>query len=128
MYKILEIIPPKIRIEKEGKIYAGTFVVDSNFIDLHFSFGHFRLENPSSKKRRSSSTAHEGGLTAPMPGKVVKVLVTEESSVKKGDVLLILEAMKMEQKIVSPKEGIIKKIRYKEGDRVSQGEELIEIV
>jgi len=81
----------------------------------------------SNGKKRSKTQAHEGGLEAPMPGKIVKVLVKEKQTVQKGEILLILEAMKMEHKIVAPHDGKIRKIFYQEGERVSQGEELVEI-
>jgi len=62
-----------------------------------------------------------------MPGKVLKVFVTPGHQVKKGDPLMILEAMKMEHQIKSPIDGEVKKILFKEGERVSQDEELVEI-
>jgi 3-methylcrotonyl-CoA carboxylase alpha subunit len=127
MPKILEVAPPSLRVELDGKVVSGHFFVSPDFIDLHLPQGTFRFSNPSKKTRRAATAAHEGGLTAPMPGKVVKVLVKEGSEVKKGDLLMILEAMKMEHKVVSPKEGKVKSLRFREGDRVSQGEDLVEL-
>lgn len=103
------------------------YYISKDFIDLHLPEGNFRVYNPSSKKRKANKEQAEGGLTAPMPGKVVKIFVKEKDAVKKGDLLLVLEAMKMEHKINSPQTGKIKKIFFKENDRVSLGEELIEI-
>jgi 3-methylcrotonyl-CoA carboxylase alpha subunit len=125
--QFLEIRPPQLKIEIDGKTYSGSFFTTKNFIDLHLPFGSFRLENPHHKTRRISSAHPEGGLTAPMPGKVTKVLVQEGNTVKKGDLLMILEAMKMEHTILSPKDGVIKMLRFKENDRVSQGEDLVEL-
>jgi 3-methylcrotonyl-CoA carboxylase alpha subunit len=125
--KLLEIRPPQVKVEIDGETYFGSFFTTKNFIDLHLPFGTFRLENPHRKIRRASSAHPEGGLEAPMPGKVAKVLVQEGSLVKKGDLLMILEAMKMEHKILSPKDGVIKVLRFKENDRVSQGEDLVEL-
>ena len=64
-------------------------------------------------------------IKAPMPGLVLNVLATEGAEVKKGDNLLILEAMKMENMIKSPTDGIIKKIEVKQGDKVEKNEILV---
>lgn len=64
-------------------------------------------------------------IKAPMPGLVLSVLVTEGDEVKKGDNLLVLEAMKMENMIKSPTDGIIKKIEIKQGNKVEKNELLI---
>jgi pyruvate carboxylase subunit B len=68
-----------------------------------------------------------GAVTAPMPGKVLRVLVREGDRVSVGQGLLILEAMKMENEIPSPKDGVVKRILIKEGDTVDTGQPLIEI-
>ena len=71
--------------------------------------------------------AGEGVVTAPMPGKVLRVLVREGEQVKTGQGLIILEAMKMENEIPAPKDGVIKKIHVKEGDTVDTGQRLVQI-
>jgi len=69
--------------------------------------------------------AVKGGFMAPMPGKVVKVLVKDGESVKSGQALLVLEAMKMEQTTRSPRGGVVKKVLVREGDQVTVGQILI---
>ena len=59
-----------------------------------------------------------GRLTAMMPGRVVKVMANAGDSVKKGQPLIILEAMKMEHTIVSPKDGVVDRVAFKENDLV----------
>ncbi len=71
--------------------------------------------------------AGEGVVTAPMPGKILRILVKEGEQVKTGQGLLILEAMKMENEIPAPKDGVVKKILVKEGDTVDTGQALIEL-
>jgi 3-methylcrotonyl-CoA carboxylase alpha subunit len=66
-----------------------------------------------------------GALTAPMPGKIVKLMTRPDAKVKKGDPLLILEAMKMEHTIAAPADGTVKEIRYALGEQVLEGAELI---
>lgn len=64
-------------------------------------------------------------IKAPMPGLVLSILVAEGDEVKKGDSLLVLEAMKMENMIKSPTDGVIKKITIKQGNKVEKNEVLI---
>lgn len=65
-------------------------------------------------------------IKAPMPGMVLNVLVGEGSEVKKGDALIVLEAMKMENILKSPADGIIKKILAIKGKAVEKGQILIQ--
>lgn len=68
-------------------------------------------------------TAANGELvTAPMPGTVINIKVNKGGKVKKGDVLFILEAMKMESEIVAPIDGIVVKIIAAKGSSVSTGD------
>ncbi len=64
-----------------------------------------------------------GSLISPMPGRVRRLLVTDGARVKRGDVLLVLEAMKMEHAIRSPVDGIVR-LRVAEGDLVEAGVQL----
>lgn len=66
-------------------------------------------------------------LKAPMPGKILEVMVKTGDSVKAGDTLLILEAMKMQNAILASTKGIIKKVLVKEGDTTSKSDLLIEL-
>jgi 3-methylcrotonyl-CoA carboxylase alpha subunit len=66
-----------------------------------------------------------GSLSAPMPGRVVKLLVKAGARVAKGQPLLILEAMKMEHTITAPADGVVKEIHYGEGEQVLEGAQLL---
>jgi len=68
-----------------------------------------------------------GDISSPMPGKVVSVKVSVGDKVKKGDVLLVVEAMKMENEIHSPIDGVVQAVYVKEGDQVNPDECLIKI-
>jgi len=68
-----------------------------------------------------------GSLKAPMPGKVLRVDVKEGQHVKKGESILILEAMKMENAIKAPGDGMVKGIRVKAGEAVEKGEVMVEM-
>lgn len=78
-------------------------------------------------KKMKKAGAHSGGLASPMPGKIFKVLKEVGSEVKKGEAILILEAMKMEHSIRSDKDGKVKKINYKVGELVQGGVTLAEV-
>ena len=66
-----------------------------------------------------------GSLAAPMPGKIVAVMVKAGQKVEKGAPLVILEAMKMEHTIAAPADGVVKEIHYAPGEQVLEGAELI---
>ncbi|QBK24860.1 pyruvate carboxylase [Ureibacillus thermophilus] len=66
-------------------------------------------------------------IGATMPGTILKVVVSKGSPIKRGDHLLITEAMKMETTVQAPKDGVVKEIYVKEGDSISTGDLLIEI-
>jgi len=74
----------------------------------------------------SQAAAKEGNVavSAPMPGKILAVKAKEGDSVKAGDVLLVLEAMKMENDIVAPQDGVVASINVKVGDSVESGAKL----
>ncbi len=73
----------------------------------------------------SSQEAHGGRLTAPMPGKIIALNVGAGDSVKQGDVLLVMEAMKMEHSIQAPADGIVAELFFAVGDQVAEGAELV---
>jgi biotin carboxyl carrier protein len=69
----------------------------------------------------------EGGITAPMTGKIVSVKVKKGDLVETGQVLCIIEAMKMENEITAPKAGTVQEVNVAEGSPVSEGEVLLVI-
>lgn len=81
-------------------------------------------ERAESEKKTKSAL---GAVSAMMPGKIVSVAVKEGQSVKEGDVVCILEAMKMENELRAPKEGVIKKVHVSAGSNVEREEILMEI-
>ncbi|MEM1338164.1 MAG: biotin/lipoyl-containing protein [Bacteroidota bacterium] len=72
-----------------------------------------------------NAASQVGSIEAPMPGLILEVSVTEGQEVHEGDPLLILEAMKMENVITSPRDGIIKSIPVKQGEAVEKKHLLI---
>ena len=74
-----------------------------------------------------ASHAQHGGLTAPMNGSIVRILVEAGQAVEAGTALVVLEAMKMEHSIRAPHAGIVKALYCAEGDLVSEGSALVEL-
>ena len=66
-----------------------------------------------------------GGLTAPMPGRIVSVLVEPGQSVREGEAILVLEAMKMEHTLTAPADGTVEEVRFAPGDLVDEATELV---
>ena len=79
----------------------------------------------TSSNGAGTAAAVKGGVAAQIAGRILGIRVKVGDSVAKGDVLLLLEAMKMENEIKSPTDGIVKDIPVKEGDRVSEGQVLV---
>lgn len=75
----------------------------------------------------SSNQKKVESIKAPMPGLILKILVTEGQQIKKGDPVLILEAMKMENVFKAPADAIVKIIKYKAGEAVEKGAILVEL-
>ena len=75
----------------------------------------------------ASSQQHGGGLVAPMPGKVLETLVEPGETVQAGQALMVLEAMKMEHRIVAAHDGTVTAVHHQAGEQVSQGAVLLEL-
>lgn len=72
-----------------------------------------------------TASAGQEVIESPMPGNIWKILVKEGQEVKSGDVLLILEAMKMENEILAPRDGKVASITTSEGSAVNTGDKLV---
>jgi 3-methylcrotonyl-CoA carboxylase alpha subunit len=72
-----------------------------------------------------ATTEGAGHLTSPMPGTVVRVMAAAGDQVKRGQPLLVVEAMKMEHTIAAHADGVVKQVKFRAGDSVAEGVELI---
>jgi 3-methylcrotonyl-CoA carboxylase alpha subunit len=96
---------------------------------LHvFVGGHHRRFVPVDPMARAGQDdAGEDRLCAPMPGKVIAVHATAGQQVRRGQSLMVIEAMKMEHSIVAPHGGRVEEVRYRVGDQVAEGATLISL-
>jgi biotin carboxyl carrier protein len=98
--------------------------------DMHLWVGSVRygvrVRDPRSLRSRQGADDGKGPrkLVAPMPGKVVRVLVREEAEVEAGQGIVVVEAMKMQNEIKSPKKGVVRKLTASEGANVNSGDVL----
>lgn len=114
----------------ESFVYSG----DEGWqVLLHGTLYPALVEDEREKRLRAAAGGRiaergEFHLRAPMPGLVVAVLVNEGQSVEKGEVLVVLESMKMQNELKSPKPGTVARVRVKGGDSVEQKQTLLSVV
>lgn len=82
---------------------------------------------PAPVAAKPAANAGSGSVVAPMPGTILKVLKKDGDAVKAGDVVLVLEAMKMENEITAPVDGAIASLSLAEGSTVGGGDLLFEV-
>lgn len=113
--------------------YSATFSQDKEGqIFINFGTVQFILQRddvlPGStdfEPEASGDASHSGDMKAPMPGRIVSIHVKSGDEVKKGDLMLILESMKMENNILSPMDGIVENVLVQQGEMVDPSSRLI---
>ena len=113
-----------IDIEISNIRYRSKVTLENEKLLVHTHKGDILL-NILPRFKLAEEVEIEGGLTAPMPGKVVEIKVKKGSTIKKGDTLVILEAMKMEHKVSAPANGKITEILVEKGEQVENGTTLV---
>jgi len=116
--------PDVLSVLIEGRAYE--IKRERTAVDLHYWVGPVRysaeVRDPRSLRGRKGAGNDDAGpkkLIAPMPGKVVRLLVAEKEEVEAGQGILVVEAMKMQNEIKSPKKGTVQKIVVMEGASVN---------
>ncbi len=116
----------------DGRSHLVYVARDKDKLHISIDGEIFVLHKPGAAEKRferGEDRAREGTpvVTAPMPGKVIKLCVVEQETVRKNQTLAIVEAMKMENEIKSPLEGRVKKIFVSAGELVDSEKPLLEL-
>jgi biotin carboxyl carrier protein len=97
---------------------------DSRWVFMDGEVWELEIQSPGRKRK---GPTHQGALTSPMPATVRKIAVAPGATVKKGDTLLVLEAMKMELPVRALSDGVVASISCREGELVQPGIPLVEM-
>jgi 3-methylcrotonyl-CoA carboxylase alpha subunit len=89
--------------------------------------GHAVLELLDPTRGAGDAVGAAGGLVAPMPGKLMSLLVSPGQAVRQGQALAVMEAMKMEHTISAPRDGVVAEWLHAVGDQVAEGAELLKL-
>ncbi len=119
----------------DGKSYEGYMYASDDEWEVLLQGRRYNVQVVDEREHRLQQTMGEGAvadnefhLKAPMPGLVVDVPVEEGQEVAKGDVLVILESMKMQNELKSPRGGKVTRVRVKTGDNVERKQTLLSVV
>ena len=120
-------VEPDVYLFKYDNRIFQIYVAPNGIVNL----GNHQLEiSVTDPKRLRGSNAASGGtegiaeIKTAMPGKLVRILTEEGAEIKHGESVLVVEAMKMQNEMKSPKDGIVKEIRFAEGATVNAGDVL----
>jgi 3-methylcrotonyl-CoA carboxylase alpha subunit len=114
-----------LAVEMGTRAVRAAAVVQDEAVQVYLDGREVRLEIVDMLAHAGANLREEGRLTAPMPGKIVSILVTQGATVRKGAPLLIMEAMKMEHTISAPADGKVEALLYAVGDQVAEGAQLL---
>ncbi|QPT39055.1 Acetyl-/propionyl-coenzyme A carboxylase alpha chain [Oligella ureolytica] len=117
-----------IKLGLDGDLSQAKVVHEGEELYLYTQESQIRLRVPNTLAHAAEGDElGGGGLTAPMPGKVINILVNVGDRVEAGDVLLVMEAMKMEHSITADTGGTVEELFFAVGDQVTEGAELIKL-
>ncbi len=121
-----EVEPDVYLLKHNNRIYQ-IYVAPNGIVNVGNNQFEVNLFDPKRLRSSASGDVAADGIVqikTAMPGKVVRILVTEGAEVLQGDGILIVEAMKMQNEMKSPKDGIVKEIKVAEGTTVNAGDVL----
>lgn len=115
----------EISAQIDGHWRRGRFFRDGADLHLWTGGAHHELLIEDPRTREFAASAATGGLTTPLPGVVSAVEVEAGQTVSAGELLMVIEAMKMEHSITAPFDGVVEAVHFARGDRVPEGSELL---
>ena len=122
----------RLHLIGNGKSCHASVALESEDLSVGGPRNRIKVESQRLRALRESSGsasdgANDGVIASPMPGRVVKNLVNEGDAVSKGQGVVVVEAMKMENELKAPVDGIVKQLYAKDGDLVDAGTPLVDI-
>lgn len=123
-----------ICISVDGEEYAvdlgertvkGRCHIDGDSLYVFSGDGRWALDWVDPLAHAGDTEAEGGKLVAPMPGRIIAVMVEAGATIRKGDSLIVMEAMKMEHTLTAPADGVIQEVLYAIGDQVQEGSQLV---
>ena len=115
----------ELRAEFDGERITAAVVHDDGDITVMIQGVSHRLGLHEARDEMDAREAEETAVTAPLPGKIVQLMVEAGARVKRGAALMIMEAMKMEHTIVAPADGEVMRVNYQPGEQVDEGAVLL---
>ncbi len=109
----------------DGRAFRAEVVWHGNEATVLFEGKSRRLARHDPMALGAVEIDHVGGVNAPLPGKIIQVMVAPGEAVAKGEALMILEAMKMEHTILAPGDGVVERVNVEAGQQVEEGIELL---
>jgi len=116
-----------VAVTVEKTRLQARYLRDGDRLHLWVAGGHWELLLEDPRLKEFTTTAAQGGLTTPLPGVVAAVIAKVGQVVRAGEVLMVIEAMKMEHSISAPYDGTVKVLHFAPGDRVPEGSQLLEL-
>jgi 3-methylcrotonyl-CoA carboxylase alpha subunit len=116
-----------VHVRMEGLQLQGHVVRQQDIFHVFHAGHHWQILWRDPIAHAGEGEADEGRLTAPMPGKIIALLVRTGERVTRGAPLLIMEAMKMEHTIIAPGDGTVSELLYAVGDQVDEGARLLSL-
>lgn len=121
-----EVEPNVFLLKHENKIHE-IYVAPNGIVNIGNHQLEINLFDPKRLRGSGKAEASADGIVeikTAMPGKLVRILVEQGAEIKQGEGVLVVEAMKMQNEMKSPKDGVVKEIRFDEGANVNAGDVL----
>jgi biotin carboxyl carrier protein len=126
---VAQVEPGVYSVLLEGRSFEVRVIAARKGLQLEVDGRRFAAEvrDPRDRSQRSAAALETGrqNITAPMPGKVIRVLVREGDAVEVGQGLVVVEAMKMQNEMKALRGGQVVEVRVRDGDTVSAGDTLV---
>ncbi|MBK4738297.1 acetyl/propionyl/methylcrotonyl-CoA carboxylase subunit alpha [Noviherbaspirillum pedocola] len=126
--RIVDMRGQEVAIRLGHAAVHGTVVRDGEVFHVWWQGSHWTLPWHDPMAHAGEAEGEGGRLTAPMPGKIIALLVEPGAKVERGAPLLVMEAMKMEHTISAPADGTVEALLYRVGDQVAEGAQLLGFV